>query len=78
MLKYQKEDYSIISYICCNRRHVEVVKGYEVLGGVPIWRDVEISIKLSHYGKRETTQEEIDNAIEISKIYIDNLLTNKI
>ena len=56
---------------------VEVVKNYVVLQGIPIWEDVEISIKLSHFDNRKTTQNEIDSAIEISKIYIDKLIESE-
>ena len=75
MKVYENGQYSIISYICANRRNVDVVKGYKVLDGIPVWEDVEISIKLSHYDSRKTTEEEIKNAIEIAKIYINNHLT---
>lgn len=73
---FESNKYTIIKYTCANRIHVDVVTGYKNNNGLPTWDDIEISIKLSHYGSRETTQEEIENAIEISKKYIE-LVTNK-
>ena len=77
MKVYEKGNYAIVSFTCANRRMVEVVKNYVVLQGIPIWEDVEISIKLSHFDNRATTQNEINSAIEISKIYIDKLIESE-
>ena len=43
MKVYENGQYSIISYICANRRNVDVVKGYKVLGGIPVWDDARNS-----------------------------------